>query len=732
MLYSRGFSLVLFLLSVLPSSVMGVGSLAGPYGGSWVPRAGAAGARQTHLPPLPIEAPTYAPPTGIATPMPPTQHGSLSDMTASLLRGSDVDDIGPVFPAFEHDTGVLVCPRRCGFCCIDSAGATKEQLLAGHLCSCRADSTHDPTQLPDHLEPVTGAQEDNVFRTGGSNLIEQQDGVYLRRCPRGCGAKFSVDTEEGRVAYANHLMGAVEGEGAPQGGCRHDLLDSHCWDEELYVEAWTKGKVPPAYSNSGNVFRMSGHVTNPPTTADDAGFLDAYFCTGVNTGPPHSAARPTLEKPMSEEETAYFKNFPDRQEYEWSSHAKWTHDQASSLDTSHALHAFQGLLEAHIHRAMGSLYDANEKPADLLKEDWLNEESGYLLDECFDQYHRDVDSRAGQETSRKLSESGQFYRLMELVTREEHVERFRGAAVAGRRRNRVWISPGNTKLESDLFLPESEKEGTVLLYITRDGQIWESPEQIFAEVGVATPEDSHDPPVDLDVLILGYYKTPVDRATRPLWYAPEPKKTLVRVGGKLDTVTEKTMPGPDSWRPFSSWYRNRIKNPALDYPGVFHIRATGSFGETNMVKEVAKMVTASLNNPAVVVEHSAGVRAVLEASIQIEKIPVVGVVGGFDGDSTIDGGSVIGGALLRSAPPITEPRADEPIVAEQIARERVRSNWAELGKSERYKRYQLREQAVELEIERRRALERDCGRWFGFPGKTLVSERIKGFLGRDD
>ena len=131
---------------------------------------------------------------------------------------------------------VLVCPRRCGCCFMDSAltgtTALKEQLLADHLFSCRADSTQDPSQLPDHLKPVTGAQEDNVFRkpvadpeedhvfvrSGWSNLIERdEDGVYIGRCPRGCGATFAVDTEEGRAAYANHLMGAVEGRAVADG-----------------------------------------------------------------------------------------------------------------------------------------------------------------------------------------------------------------------------------------------------------------------------------------------------------------------------------------------------------------------------------------------------------------------------------------------------------------------------------------------------------------------------------
>ena len=213
-----------------------------------------------------------------------------------LLRGKDshypAPDIHtPAYPAFAY-LDSLFCPRGCGcnFMDISLSGAhqvKKEKLLADHLFSCRAGSTIRASiiLLPDQV-PVTGAEseEDHVFRSGGSNLIERQEpaerstewGVCPNQdhvrgsrayetlnteedrargaaecgdvlpCPRGCGARFRVhrscscstsslcSCSGGNGAYENHLLGmdavqqrAAGGDGSPlleQGGCHYDFF----------------------------------------------------------------------------------------------------------------------------------------------------------------------------------------------------------------------------------------------------------------------------------------------------------------------------------------------------------------------------------------------------------------------------------------------------------------------------------------------------------------------------
>ena len=486
-----------------------------------------------------------------------------------------------------------------------------------------------------------GLVEPPVDEDESCQIITFCSGHYWIKCPKNCGAEFCVEEDRGRnFAPANHFappesrafqQHLLENCGKPVLETSHESSvpddeepsqSTSEQEEDLYVEAWTK--FPSAHFSSGGeqAFRMSGRTTHH--------HVDAYFCTGVNMGSLNDA-RPTIKKPLSDGEARWFRHYGD--EGEWNSHAAWTRSKTSSLDNSRAMHALQKLVDAHVDRALGSLYDAHEKPADLLKPNWFDHQSSSLLNKFFEQYQHDVNRFEGHTTSKRLTNSRQFARLMKLITKEEHVERFRGAIVAGRNKTRVWSWRGS-ELKFDLFLPEADTAGTVLVYITADGRIWENAEEILVsarrsafsriwnepEENLTDPTEAEDPLVD--VLVLGYYKTPADRATLPLWHAPEPEKKFVWVGHHLDTVTETNdKSGPESWRPFSSWStpHTSLVNPALDYPGVFHIRATSSTTTNNginMVEEVGKMVTASLERA---VPEAGAVRVVVEASIRIEE-----------------------------------------------------------------------------------------------------------------
>ena len=222
-------------------------------------------------------------------------------------------------------------------------------------------------------------------------------------------------------------------------------------------------------------------------------------------------ARPTIEKSIVEEEARHYRQYGGYRHKDFV-------PGSSSPDRDRSF-------------TMGSLYDANEKPADLLKPNWFGHESSSLLNKFFEQYQHDVNRFEGHTTSKRLTNSRQFARLMKLITKEEHVERFRGAIVAGRNKTRVWSWRGS-ELKFDLFLPEADTAGTVLVYITADGRIWENAEEILVsarrsafsriwnepEENLTDPTEAEDPLVD--VLVLGYYKTPADRATLPLWHVP--------------------------------------------------------------------------------------------------------------------------------------------------------------------------------------------------------------------